>query len=329
MFCGFECLSKHLSGPQKPLGVEASSSINVRQQGQSVEARVHLSGTGNASLTVQTTTATEVSTATELSNHVGDTQQDDDDLEKDLEKLFEAECAKDEPATGQAMQPVLQDAVAEPEKSVSADAEACDGDKSKLEALQSMIQHMLKRPGTIDINRVMAEASALQAKAAPARRRISTKSAPEQSKGVAPEKTEPEQSSVTPEKTALEQSSSVAAEKTAPEQSSSVAREKTAPEQSSSVAPEKAPEQSSSVAPEKAPEQSSSVAPEKAAPEQSSMPPPVGPPKRKPSREEETEEERLAREAHNKYMRFYRSIRPFSGKPLIGGLIRVYLGCWV
>ena len=165
MFCGFECLSKHLSGPQKPLGVEASSSINVRQQGQSVEARVHLSGTGNASLTVQTTTATEVSTATELSNHVGDTQQDDDDLEKDLEKLFEAECAKDEPATGQAMQPVLQDAVAEPEKSVSADAEACDGDKSKLEALQSMIQHMLKRPGTIDINRVMAEASALQAKA--------------------------------------------------------------------------------------------------------------------------------------------------------------------
>ena len=92
MFCGFECLSKHLSGPQKPLAVEASSSINVSQQGQSVEARVHLSGTGNASLTVQTTTATEVSTATELSNHVGDTQQDDDDLEKDLEKLFTLLC---------------------------------------------------------------------------------------------------------------------------------------------------------------------------------------------------------------------------------------------
>ncbi|CAE7417885.1 unnamed protein product [Symbiodinium sp. CCMP2592] len=297
-----------MSGHNKAPALEATSSINVSQQGQSVEARVQLSGTGNASLTVQTQTTT----TTEVLNHVGDTQpdtqnarEDRDDLEKHLEKLIDDECAKD----AQAMQPVLQDAAVEPEKSVPAEAEADadSGDVSKLEALQSMIQSMLKRPGTIDINQVMAEATSLQAKAAPARRRISTKSAPEQSKSaeqssVTPEKTAQEQSSVAPEKAAQEQSS-VAPEKAAQKQSS-VAAEKTAPEQSS-VAPEKAAEKQSSVAAEKAAEKQSSVAAEKTASEQSSsgMPPPVGPPKRKASREEETEDEKLAREAHNKYMR--------------------------
>ncbi|CAE7349201.1 unnamed protein product [Symbiodinium sp. CCMP2592] len=316
-----------MSGHNKAPALEATSSINVSQQGQSVEARVQLSGTGNASLTVQTQTTT----TTEVLNHVGDTQpdtqnarEDRDDLEKHLEKLIDDECAKD----AQAMQPVLQDAAVEPEKSVPAEAEADadSGDVSKLEALQSMIQSMLKRPGTIDINQVMAEATSLQAKAAPARRRISTKSAPEQSKSaeqssVTPEKTAQEQSSVAPEKAAQEQSS-VAPEKAAQKQSS-VAAEKTAPEQSS-VAPEKAAEKQSSVAAEKAAEKQSSVAAEKTASEQSSsgMPPPVGPPKRKASREEETEDEKLAREAHNKYMRFYRSLRPLHGEAIAKDMLQ-------
>ena len=180
----------------------------------------------------------------------------------------------------------------------------------QLEALSGLIQTMLRRPNTIDINEVMMRANSLQSEPETnstqetPRRRLTSKQPPlEVSSSTAPGI---EASSTVPVKEASSTAQVKEASSAAPvKEASSAAPVKEA----SSAAPVK---EASSAAPVKA---ASSAAPVKEA--SSAAPAEPGndveaPPnkKNKRDRKDETEEQRLAREGHNQYMRFYRSIRP-------------------
>ena len=344
MFCGFECLATSIQSQQQshataeanltlPKGQQAEMKLSAQVSAKSGRAsadaniKVHTSGPGQETCEATATAATEK-----------DKTYKKDQLEIDLEKILEedlknpntsadgfkaprvaAEQPEAEPVevdVGKASQPIKTALLpALPEADQGAKAPEAEKEE-KLLNLSNVTQDMLRRPGTIDIDRVLAEANGLTGDAVPSQNtrapepKQNASSLPAQNTG-APEPKQnasslPAQNTGAPEP--KQNASSLPAQNTgAPE-----------PKQNASPVPAQntgapAPKQNASPLPAQntgAPEPKQNAGPLPA--QNTGAPEPMENESPAPSntrKSQETDQQRLQREAHNSYMRFYRSLR--------------------
>ena len=339
-FCSFECLVRALQ-PQAAAAhttTKVQAELNVQGAGQKAAAHVAIKTEGSAQIEAS------IGVSAAASQHAAPPEPEHEalpvvpvvDLEAELETLMEAVEAR---------QPEAEPGTAPN----TAAAPPGNNSKERLEELSGLIQNMLRRPNTIDISEVMfransltsePESESLQQEAAPRRCRLTSKQPPkdaaapaaapaELSQKEAPSSSAPAElsqkealSSATPAELSQKEAPSSAtppelSQREAP--SSATPAELSQKERSHKKAPssglpaelsqKEAP--SSGLPAELSQKEASSGLPaelsQKEAIHQTEAP---GSKKVKRSREDESDQDRLAREGHNQYMRFYRSIRP-------------------
>ena len=359
-FCSFECLAKSLqptatenASPKKDESkaeVHASAKVDVGEAGYQGQAKVeaHVQVKANAS-----TTAVEVHTSAEASAPSPKKQQADEQVDDDLERLMTFQLDKGqalvcvpptlhhaEPSAppAESAEAPAQDNMQQPEDKPATDT-ACSSQNheqaNKLMELSSLIHNMLRRPGTIDIEEVMAQASTLteakeprpQQPSQPAKpRRITSKQAPPAAANTGPTETKQSQAANTgptetkqsqaantgPAETKQSQAANTGPAETEQSQAANTGPTETEQSQAANTGPtetEQSQEAANNIRPtETEQSQAANTGPVQAKPADTSEAAEAGN-KRKKSRENETHEERMKREGHNAYMRFYRSIR--------------------
>ncbi|CAE7312387.1 unnamed protein product [Symbiodinium sp. KB8] len=156
----FQTMQCHGDDQERPLdcneGVQTSAKVNLASPGQKehrAEVTTHVELTNsNGGLSASTDTSVEVSMPAPAAN------PGPDELEQELERMVDAATAAGDQVV------CLAKPTPKPEPSTAA-ANKTEKEE-KLEAVGSMIQEMLKRPGTIDIEalqKAMGEASTAQA----------------------------------------------------------------------------------------------------------------------------------------------------------------------
>ena len=182
-FCSFECLAKSLkpaaeqgAGEGSTTEVHASAKVDVGEAQTRVQAHVRVRGASSADIEVHTSADAQTPSPSKkkqgerVENHLGEKM--DDDLDKlmtfELDKEQALVCLPQKPPEATQPEPKAdQPAATKPEQPDDAAKthSAQDAAQDKLMELSSVIHNMLQRPGTIDIEEVMARASNLSAKA--------------------------------------------------------------------------------------------------------------------------------------------------------------------
>ena len=229
-----------------------------------------------------------------------------DVVQMELEKLYEKDCEVPSPAKPRSLD---MDAALATESASTTPASI--ENVGRLQDLSSLIQGMLQRPGTVDIEEVLAQANML---AGPRQAATVPASANEPQPSLDLPKEQPA-ASTGPDLAKEQPTTASAGPDLAKERTASTGPDLPKEQPTASTGPDLAKELQSTTVPRH--RISSKQSPHREATATATAPTPEAMPAArngKRDRSQETEEERLRREGHNSYMRFYRSLRPQAAK---------------